>query len=107
LFLRALAPYCETQARALAPALLAVGPVLPRIRAVMVGFIKLAAEQEKPRGCLTANTIDELCPAMRMPRRVWRVSWPMPRTGFLQGLRAAERQGRSPAHWTFRAGRAR
>jgi TetR/AcrR family transcriptional regulator, transcriptional repressor for nem operon len=35
LFLRALARYRETQARALAPALLAGGPVLPRIRAVL------------------------------------------------------------------------
>jgi TetR/AcrR family transcriptional regulator, transcriptional repressor for nem operon len=56
LFLRALARYRETQARALAPALLAGGPVLPRIRAVMVGFIELAAEQESPRGCLLPGT---------------------------------------------------
>ena len=41
LFLRALARYRETQARPLAPALLAGGPVLPRIRAdVEDGFLQ-------------------------------------------------------------------
>src|SRR5258705_9051265 len=62
LFLRALARYRETQARALAPALLAGGPALPRVRAVLVGFIELAAEQEDPPGCLVANTGGELLP---------------------------------------------
>lgn len=57
LFLRALGRYRDTQARALAPALLAGGPVLLRIRAVMIGFIELAARQEQPRGCLAANTV--------------------------------------------------
>ena len=65
LFLRALARYRDSQARALAPALLARGPVLPRIRAVLLGFIELAAEQEKPRGCLAANTAGELLPGDR------------------------------------------
>ncbi|MDX6341589.1 MAG: TetR/AcrR family transcriptional regulator, transcriptional repressor for nem operon, partial [Trebonia sp.] len=55
LFLRALARYRDSQARTLAPALLAGGPVLPRIRAVLIGFIELAVEQENPRGCLVAN----------------------------------------------------
>src|SRR4030088_2756118 len=63
LFLRALTRYRDSQARALAPALLAGGRVLPRIRAALVGFIQLAAEQEKPRGCLAANTVGGLLPA--------------------------------------------
>jgi TetR/AcrR family transcriptional repressor of nem operon len=42
LFLRAFTRYRNSQARALAPALLAGGPVLPRIRAALVGFIELA-----------------------------------------------------------------
>jgi TetR/AcrR family transcriptional regulator, transcriptional repressor for nem operon len=50
LFLRALDRYRETQAQGVAPALLAGGPVLPRIRAVLVGFIALAAEQGKAAG---------------------------------------------------------
>jgi TetR/AcrR family transcriptional repressor of nem operon len=50
LFLRALYGYRETQAQALGPALLAGGPVLPRIRAVPVGFIALAAAEETRRG---------------------------------------------------------
>jgi TetR/AcrR family transcriptional regulator, transcriptional repressor for nem operon len=93
LFVRALARYRETQAQALAPALLAGGPVLPRIRAVLVGFIELAAEQEKPRGCLAANSVGELLPgdgdvACGLAGVMSDVE-----DGFLQGLRAAARQG--------------
>src|ERR1700751_6489595 len=62
LFLGALERYRQSQARPLAPALLAGGPVLPRIRAVLAGLIELAAEESKPRGCLAANTGGELLP---------------------------------------------
>jgi TetR/AcrR family transcriptional repressor of nem operon len=93
LFLRALARYRDSQARALAPALLAGGPVLPRLRAVLLGFIELAAEQETPRGCLVANTVGELLPgdkdvALGVGEVLAEVE-----DGFLQGLRAAARQG--------------
>lgn len=93
LFLRALDRYRQTQAQALAPALLAGGPVLPRIRAVLVGFIELAAEQDSPRGCLAANSAGELLPgdedvACRVAGVLADVE-----DGFLQGLRAAAGQG--------------
>jgi TetR/AcrR family transcriptional repressor of nem operon len=93
LFLRALARYRATQARALAPALLAGGPVLPRIRAAMVGFIELAAEQEEPRGCLAANTAGELLPADKDAASGVAGVLSDVEDGFLQGLRAAARQG--------------
>jgi TetR/AcrR family transcriptional repressor of nem operon len=93
LFLRALTRYRETQARALAPALLAGGPVLPRIRAVLAGFIELAADREKPRGCLAANTAGELLPGDREAACGVAGVLSDVEDGFLQGLRAAARQG--------------
>jgi TetR/AcrR family transcriptional regulator, transcriptional repressor for nem operon len=93
LFLRALARYRETQARALAPALLAGGPVLPLIRAVMVGFIELAAEQEQPRGCLAANTVGERLPRDDDAALIVAGVFSDVEDGFLQGLRAAVREG--------------
>jgi TetR/AcrR family transcriptional repressor of nem operon len=93
LFLRALARYRDSQARALAPALLAGGPVLPRIRAVLVGFIELAAEQDKPRGCLAANTVGELLPGDEDVASGLVGVLSDVEDGFLQGLRAAARQG--------------
>jgi TetR/AcrR family transcriptional repressor of nem operon len=93
LFLRALARYRDSQARTLAPALLAGGPVLPRIRAVLIGFIELAVEQENPRGCLVANTVGELLPGdMDVAAGAAGVLSDV-EDGFLQGLRAAARQG--------------
>jgi TetR/AcrR family transcriptional regulator, transcriptional repressor for nem operon len=50
LFVRALGRYRETQAIPLAPASPTGGPVLPRIRAVLLAFTELAAEQERPGG---------------------------------------------------------
>jgi len=93
LFLRALARYRDSQARALAPALLAGGPVLPRIRAALVGFIELAAEQDKPRGCLAANTAGELLPGDKEAAPGVAGVLSDVEDGFLQGLRAAARQG--------------
>jgi len=93
LFLRALDRYRETQALPLAPALLAGGPVLPRIRAALVGFIVLAAEQEKPRGCLAANSVGELLPGDKDVARAVAGVLSDVEDGFLQGLRAAARQG--------------
>ena len=93
LFLRALARYRETQAQALAPALLAGGPVLPRIRAVMVGFIELAAEQVQPRGCLAANTVGERLPGDEGAALNVAGVFSDVEDGFLQGLGAAMRQG--------------
>jgi TetR/AcrR family transcriptional repressor of nem operon len=93
LFLRALARYRDSQACALAPALLAGGPVLPLLRAVLVGFIELAAEQEEPRGCLAANTVGELLPGDEEVTRGVAGILIAVEDGFLQGLRAAARQG--------------
>lgn len=93
LFVRALARYRETQARPLAPALLAGGPVLPRIRAVLAGFIELAGEQENPRGCLVANTLGELPPGDEDIVSGAAAVLADVEEGFLQGLREAARQG--------------
>lgn len=93
LFLRALDRYRETQAQALAPALMAGGPVLPRIRAVLVGFVTLAAEQEQPRGCLAANSAGELLPGDKDVARCVAGVLSDVEDGFLQGLRVAARQG--------------
>lgn len=93
LFMRALARYRETQARPLAPALLAGGPVLPRIRAVMVGLIELAADEEKPRGCLAANTAGELLPGDEDVTSAVAGILSDVEDGFLQGLRAAACHG--------------
>jgi TetR/AcrR family transcriptional regulator, transcriptional repressor for nem operon len=96
LFLRALARYCETQAGSLAPTLLAGGPVLPRIRAVLVGFIELAAEQERPRGCLVVNSVGELLPADKDVACSVADVLSVVEDGFLQGLQAAVRRGEIP-----------
>jgi TetR/AcrR family transcriptional repressor of nem operon len=93
LFLRALDRYRQTQAKALAPALLAGGPVLPKIRAVLVGFIELAAEQERPRGCLAANSVGELLPGDKDVAVCVAGVLSDVEDGFLQGLRLAARQG--------------
>jgi TetR/AcrR family transcriptional regulator, transcriptional repressor for nem operon len=93
LFLRALARYRDSQARALAPSLLAGGPVLPRIRAVLVDFIELTAEQDKPRGWLAANTVGELLPGDKDAACGMADVLSDVEDGFLQGLRAAARQG--------------
>ena len=93
LFLRALERYRHTQARELAPALLAGGPVLPRIRAVLIGFIQLAAEQAEPRGCLAANTAGELLPGDAEAARCVAAALSDVEEGFLQGLRTAASQG--------------
>jgi TetR/AcrR family transcriptional regulator, transcriptional repressor for nem operon len=93
LFLRALDRYRQTHAEPLAPTLLGGGPVLPRLRAALVGFIELAAEQDRPRGCLIANSVGELLPDdAEVARGVAGVLAEV-EDGFLQGLRAAERQG--------------
>ena len=97
LFLRALARYRDSQARALAPALLAGGPVLPRIRAALIGFIELAAEQDKPRGCLAANTAGERLPGDQDAAPAVAGVLCDVGDGFLQGLRAAVRQGQITA----------
>jgi TetR/AcrR family transcriptional regulator, transcriptional repressor for nem operon len=96
LFLRALARYRDSQARTLAPALLAGGPVLPRIRAALVGFIELAAEQDEPRGCLAANTVGELLPGDKEAASGVAGVLSDVEDGFLEGLRAAARQGEIP-----------
>ncbi|MFI5609381.1 TetR family transcriptional regulator C-terminal domain-containing protein [Amycolatopsis sp. NPDC051903] len=85
-----------SKARTLAPTLLAGGPVLPRIRAVLLGWIELAAEQDEPRGCLIANTAGELLPRDREVADAVREVLSVVEDGFLQGLRAAARTGEVP-----------
>jgi TetR/AcrR family transcriptional regulator, transcriptional repressor for nem operon len=98
LFLRALAHYNKCLADDLAPTLLEGGPVLPRIRAVLIGWIDLAVQQDQPRGCLIANTAGELLPGDEEVARSVRGILSVVEDGFLQGLRAAARKGEvSPA----------
>jgi TetR/AcrR family transcriptional regulator, transcriptional repressor for nem operon len=105
LFLLALDRYRETQAQAVAPALLAGGPVLPRIRAVLVGFIALAAEQGKAAGCLAANSVGELLPGDRDVARCVAGVLSDVEDGFLQGLRGRAPGERSRVARICRAGR--
>ena len=96
LFLHALERYRQSQARSLAAALLAGGPVLPRIRAVLAGLIELAAEEGRPRGCLAANTAGELLPGDEAAAAAVAGVLADVEDGFLQGLRAAARRGEIP-----------
>src|ERR1700754_1169460 len=59
LYLRAIEHSRDTQSRRLAPLLVQEGPVLPCIRAVMVGYLEIAAQEREPRGCLIANASGE------------------------------------------------
>ncbi|MFJ9033436.1 TetR/AcrR family transcriptional regulator [Streptomyces sp. NPDC102274] len=93
LFLKALAHYRDGRARTLAPLLLAGGPVLPRIRAVLLGWIELAADEDRPRGCLIANTAGELLPGDQDVAASVNDIFSVVEDGFLQGLRVAARTG--------------
>ena len=93
LFLAALAHYRDSRARALAPALLEGGPVLPRIRAVLIGWIEVAAAEESPRGCLIANAAGELLPGDRAVACGVHEVLSIVEDGFRQGLEAAVRTG--------------
>jgi TetR/AcrR family transcriptional regulator, transcriptional repressor for nem operon len=97
LFLRALERYHQTQAGPLAPALLAGGPVLPRIRGVLVGLVEIAAKEAEPRGCLMTNTVGELLPADKAAGKAVGEALADVESAFLQGLRLAEKQGEIPA----------
>ncbi|MCS7475457.1 TetR/AcrR family transcriptional regulator [Umezawaea endophytica] len=97
LFLAALAHYRDSKARTLAPALLAGGPVLPRIRAVLLGWIEVAAEQDAPRGCLIANAAGELLPGDPAVACSVHEVLTVVEDGFRQGLEAAVRTGEAAA----------
>ncbi|MCA1219458.1 TetR/AcrR family transcriptional regulator [Streptomyces sp. 8L] len=96
LFLRALARYRDSQARSLAPALLSEGLVLPRIRAIMLGYLQLAAEESEPRGCLIANTAGEVLPGDPAVADCLAEVISVVEDGFLQGLEHAVRQNELP-----------
>ncbi|MCF3964073.1 TetR/AcrR family transcriptional regulator [Streptomyces fuscigenes] len=96
LFLRALERYRDSQARSLAPALLAEGLVLPRIRAIMLGYLQLAAEEAEPRGCLIANTAGEALPGDPAVADCLAEVMSVVEDGFLQGLEHAVQQGELP-----------
>jgi TetR/AcrR family transcriptional repressor of nem operon len=97
LFLRALERYHETRALQVGPALLAGGPVLPRIRGLLIGLIEIAVEETEPRGCLVANAVGELLPSDKAVGKVVSISLAEVEEAFLQGLRLAEEQGEIPA----------
>ncbi|GAA1304009.1 TetR/AcrR family transcriptional regulator [Pseudonocardia xinjiangensis] len=94
IFLRSLEHYRDSQTRTLAPFLLAGGPVLPRIRAVLVGYLDLAARQQPaPRGCLIANTAGERLPGDAAVAARLAEILALVEDGFLQGLRKASQEG--------------
>jgi TetR/AcrR family transcriptional regulator, transcriptional repressor for nem operon len=66
---------------------------MPRIRAVLIGWIDLAVQQDRPRGCLIANTAGEMLPWDDEVTGSVRDILAGVEDGFLQGLRAAARQG--------------
>jgi TetR/AcrR family transcriptional repressor of nem operon len=92
LLLRALEHYRDTQSRTLAPLLLQDGPILPRIRAVMVGHLEIAAQEGEPRGCLIANTAGERLLGDRAVASLLADVLAVVEDGFLQGLREADRR---------------
>ncbi|MEW2547358.1 TetR/AcrR family transcriptional regulator [Streptomyces sp. NPDC047002] len=96
LFLRALERYRDAQARSLAPALLSEGLVLPRIRAIMLGYLQLAAEEAEPRGCLIANTAGEVLPGDPAVADCLAEVLSVVEDGFLQGLQHAVDHGELP-----------
>jgi TetR/AcrR family transcriptional regulator, transcriptional repressor for nem operon len=93
LYLRAIEHYRDTQSRRLAPLLVQEGPVLPRIRAVMVGYLEIAAQEREPRGCLIANASGERLPRDRAVAALLADVLAVVEDGFLQGLREADRRG--------------
>jgi TetR/AcrR family transcriptional regulator, transcriptional repressor for nem operon len=93
LFLRALERYRDAEARSVAPALLSEGLVLPRIRAVMLGYLQLAAEESEPRGCLIANSAGEVLPGDPAVADCLAEVISVVEDGFLQALQHAERHG--------------
>jgi TetR/AcrR family transcriptional repressor of nem operon len=96
LFLRALERYRDSEARSLAPALLSEGLVLPRVRAIMLGYLQLAAEESEPRGCLIANTAGEALPGDPAIADCLAEVMSVVEDGFLQGLEHAVNQGELP-----------
>lgn len=97
LFLRALERYHEIKAGPLAPSLLAGGPVLPRIRGVLVGLIEIAATEAEPRGSLMTNTVGELLPGDKIVGEAVGEALSQVEHAFLQGLLLAEKRGEIPA----------
>src|SRR5580693_289284 len=71
LFLRALARYRDSQARALAPVLLAGGPVLPRIRAVLLGLSNWQRSRRNPGDAWSPTRLANCCRATRMSHAAW------------------------------------
>jgi TetR/AcrR family transcriptional repressor of nem operon len=93
LFLRALAHYRDELARGLGPRLRAGGPVLPKIRAVLVDYVEIALARPPSRGCFIANSVGELAPADREVTDRLAEVLSIVEDGFLQGLRFAAQQG--------------
>jgi TetR/AcrR family transcriptional repressor of nem operon len=97
LFLRALEHYRDTHTRQLAPRLLAGGPILTRIREILIDYLEAAADQDMPRGCIAVNTVGERLPQDQAAGRIVEEILALVEDGFRQGLNAAARQGEIPA----------
>ncbi|NMO49806.1 TetR/AcrR family transcriptional regulator [Actinoplanes sp. TBRC 11911] len=96
LFLRALEHYRDTHTRRLAPTLLSGGPIVPRIREVLIDYLQAAADEDVPRGCIAVNTVGERLPHDEAAARIIREILSLVEDGFRQGLQAAARRGEIP-----------
>ncbi|XVV00938.1 TetR/AcrR family transcriptional regulator [Actinosynnema sp. CA-248983] len=91
LFLRALGLYVEG-ARDQAGELTAEGPVLPRIRDLLLSVLE-AARTHPGRGCMIGNTAAELLPQDQAAHHLVRSGFDALETGLAQALDAARRSG--------------
>jgi TetR/AcrR family transcriptional regulator, transcriptional repressor for nem operon len=93
LFLRALDHYRDAWARRLGPLLCSGGPVLPKVRAVFVTYIKQASGSGPARGCLVANSAGELMPGDAQVGARLAETLAIVEQGFREGLSLAVEQG--------------
>lgn len=93
LFLRALAHYRDAWARQLGPLLCSGGPVLPKVRAVLVGYVEQASGAGPVRGCLVANSAGELMPGDAQVGARLAETLAIVEQGFREGLGLAVERG--------------
>ncbi|WP_141578709.1 TetR/AcrR family transcriptional regulator [Actinomadura sp. WMMA1423] len=91
LFLRALGRYVDAT-REQADAMAAEGPVLPRIRALLLDVLQ-AARSAPGRGCMLGNSAAELLPEDEAVGRLVHGGFSALEDGLTQALRAAQRSG--------------
>ncbi|MCA2188715.1 TetR/AcrR family transcriptional regulator [Nonomuraea cavernae] len=91
LFLRTLERYADA-AREQATEIAAEGPVLPRVRELLLSVLE-AAQATPGRGCMLGNTAAELLPEDHVAGRLVRGGFAALETGLESALDAAQRSG--------------